>query len=167
MKAESFNATPIINVKLIEGAFRADQKRELLSKLTDAIVYPGLRDVTFVTIEEIKDGDWAIGGQSRTAQKVAGHAEKNLKNLEPCSQCGAVETGTLRDRRASFPTRMSNSIWFARAPFAIEPRERHSRLQSFTETAFAEYWSLAFIQTRGRSSAAERARNATRMIAED
>ncbi len=72
---------PIINVKLVEGAFRTEQKRELLSKLTDAVegVYPGLRDVTFVTIEEVKDGDWGIGGQSITAQKVAAHAEKNLK----------------------------------------------------------------------------------------
>jgi len=53
----------------------------LISKLTDAVeeVYSGLRDVTFVTIEEVKDGDWGIGGQSITAQKVAAHAEKNLK----------------------------------------------------------------------------------------
>ncbi|HLI30452.1 MAG TPA: 4-oxalocrotonate tautomerase family protein [Terriglobia bacterium] len=72
---------PIINVKLVEGAFRTDQKHELLSKLTDAVesVYPGLRDVTFITIEEVKDGEWGIGGQSITAQKVAEHAEKNLK----------------------------------------------------------------------------------------
>lgn len=72
---------PIINVKLVEGALRTDQKHELLSKLTDAVesVYPGLRDVTFVTIEEVIDGDWGIGGQSITAQKVAAHAQKNLK----------------------------------------------------------------------------------------
>jgi 4-oxalocrotonate tautomerase len=72
---------PIINVKLVEGALQTDQKRKLISKLTDAVeeVYSGLRDVTFVTIEEVKDGDWGIGGQSITAQKVAAHAEKNLK----------------------------------------------------------------------------------------
>jgi 4-oxalocrotonate tautomerase len=72
---------PIINVKLVEGAFRTDQKRELLSRLTDAVehVYPGLRDVTFVTIEEVKDGGWGIGGESITAEKVAAHAGKNLK----------------------------------------------------------------------------------------
>jgi len=71
---------PIINVKLVEGAFQTDQKRQLLTKLTDAVegVYPGLRDVTFVTIEEVKDGDWGIGGQSITAKKVATHAAKNL-----------------------------------------------------------------------------------------
>jgi len=71
---------PIINVKLVEGALRTEQKHELLSRLTDAVeaVYPGLRDVTFVTIEEVKDGDWGIGGQSITAQKVAAHSQKNL-----------------------------------------------------------------------------------------
>jgi 4-oxalocrotonate tautomerase len=71
---------PIINVKLVEGAFRTEQKHQLLSKLTDAVeaIYPGLRDVTFVTIEEVKDGDWGIGGQSITAKKVAAHADKNL-----------------------------------------------------------------------------------------
>ena len=72
---------PIINVKLIEGVLRTDQKQALLSKLTDAVesVYPGLRDVTFVTIEEVRDGEWGIGGQSITAQKVAAHAQKNLQ----------------------------------------------------------------------------------------
>jgi 4-oxalocrotonate tautomerase len=71
---------PIINVKLVEGVLQTDQKRQLLSRLTDAVesVYPGLRDVTFVTIEEVKDGDWGIGGQSINARKVAAHAEKNL-----------------------------------------------------------------------------------------
>jgi 4-oxalocrotonate tautomerase len=70
---------PIINVKLVEGALRTDQKQQLLSKLTDAVesVYPGLRDVTFVTIEEVRD--WGIGGQPITAQKVAAHAEHNLQ----------------------------------------------------------------------------------------
>jgi len=72
---------PIINVKLVEGAFRTDQKHKLLSTLTDAVesIVPGLRDVTFITIEEVKEGDWGIGGQPITAEKVAAHAEKNLK----------------------------------------------------------------------------------------
>ncbi len=69
---------PIINVKLVEGAFRTDQKHALLSKLTDAVesVYPGLRDVTFITIEEIRD--FGIGGKPVTAEKVAAHAGHNL-----------------------------------------------------------------------------------------
>jgi 4-oxalocrotonate tautomerase len=72
---------PIINVRLIEGVFTADQKNELLPKLTDAVedVYPGIRDVTFVTIEEVRQSDWGIGGQPITADKVAEHAQRNLK----------------------------------------------------------------------------------------
>lgn len=70
---------PIIHVKLVEGAFSAEQKRQLVPKLTDAVesIYPGLRDVTFVTIDEVKGGDWGIGGQAITAEKVAAHAREN------------------------------------------------------------------------------------------
>jgi 4-oxalocrotonate tautomerase len=70
---------PIINVKLVENAFNTEQKNELIKKITDSVeeIYSGLRDVTFVTIEELKEGDWGIGGQAITAQMVAGHAEKN------------------------------------------------------------------------------------------
>ena len=72
---------PIINVKLVAGAFSADQKRQLLPRLTDVMesVYPGLRDVTYVTIEEVGEGEWGIGGQSNTSEKVAAHAKHNLQ----------------------------------------------------------------------------------------
>jgi 4-oxalocrotonate tautomerase len=72
---------PIINVKLVENAFDSNQKRELVSKITDSVesIYPGLRDVTFVTIDDIKEGEWGIGGQAITSEKVAAHAKKNLE----------------------------------------------------------------------------------------
>ena len=72
---------PIINVKIIENVFDSAQKTELISKLTDTVesIYPGLRDVTFVTIEEVKEGDWGIGGKSINAMMVEDHAKKNLK----------------------------------------------------------------------------------------
>jgi 4-oxalocrotonate tautomerase len=72
---------PIVNVKLVENVFTDEQKRELLPKLTDAIesVYPGIRDVTFVTIEEIKENEWGLGGQPVTAGKVVEHAQHNIK----------------------------------------------------------------------------------------
>jgi 4-oxalocrotonate tautomerase family enzyme len=70
---------PIVNVKLVKGALRTEQQHQLISKITDAVesVYPGLRDVTFITIEEVNE--WGIGGQPITAEKVAGHAKKNLQ----------------------------------------------------------------------------------------
>ena len=71
---------PILNVKLVDGAFDADQKKQLISKLTDAVedVHPGLRDVTFITIEEVKEGQWGIGGQPITREKVEAHARENM-----------------------------------------------------------------------------------------
>jgi len=89
---------PIINVKLVEGAFRSEQKRELLRKLTDAVdgVYLGLRDVTFVTIEEIKDGDWAI----------AGPIHNRPKGRSPCREepTEFLSLGTLAGRGAVRPS---------------------------------------------------------------
>lgn len=70
---------PIIDVKLVESALDEQKKQELLARLTDAMesVYPGLRDVTFVTVEEVSA--WGIGGNLIDAEKVAAHASKNLK----------------------------------------------------------------------------------------
>jgi 4-oxalocrotonate tautomerase len=71
---------PIIDIKLVEGAFSDEQKRQLLPKITDAVeeVHPGLRDVTFITISEIKGGQWGIAGTPIDKEKVAAHAQQQL-----------------------------------------------------------------------------------------
>ncbi|NOR56259.1 MAG: 4-oxalocrotonate tautomerase [Sulfurovum sp.] len=71
---------PYINVKLVENVFDEKQKTELIEKITDAIdsVYPGLRDLTFVVIDETKEGNWGIGGKSINCPMVQEHAKKNL-----------------------------------------------------------------------------------------
>src|SRR6266702_1595154 len=64
---------PLIQVKLIEGVFSAAKKEEIISKLTDAMVSvegENMRAVTWVVIEEVKSGQWAIGGQSLTTEAV-------------------------------------------------------------------------------------------------
>lgn len=64
---------PLINVKLIEGVFSENQKRTIAEKLTDAMVAiegETLRPVTWVVIEEVKGGDWAIGGKTLAAADV-------------------------------------------------------------------------------------------------
>ena len=56
---------PLINVKTMEGIFTARQKHEIIQKLTDTMVSiqgESMRPVTWVLIEEIKSGDWSIGG---------------------------------------------------------------------------------------------------------
>ncbi len=64
---------PHINVNAIKGVFSADQKRQVIEKLTDAMVEiegEALRGVTWVTINEVESGDWGIGGQALTAGNV-------------------------------------------------------------------------------------------------
>jgi 4-oxalocrotonate tautomerase len=56
---------PLINVKLIEGVFTPAQKREMIERLTDAMVEiegENMRPVTWVVVEEVASGDWGIGG---------------------------------------------------------------------------------------------------------
>jgi len=64
---------PLINVKLIENVFTPRQKSEMIRKLTDVLVEiegENMRGVTFVLIEDVKEGDWGIGGQALTAAEV-------------------------------------------------------------------------------------------------
>lgn len=66
---------PLINVKVIEGVFSSSQKQEMIKKLTDAMVSiegENMRQVTWVVIEEVKSGDWGIGGGSYTTEMVKG-----------------------------------------------------------------------------------------------
>ncbi len=64
---------PLIQVKVIEGVFTQSQKREMIQKLTDAMVSiegESMRPVTWVVIEEVKSGDWGIGGKAVTTNDV-------------------------------------------------------------------------------------------------
>ncbi|MEJ7763736.1 MAG: 4-oxalocrotonate tautomerase family protein [Thermomicrobiales bacterium] len=73
---------PLINVKVIEGVFTGEQKREMVTRLTDAMVAiegENMRPVTWVVVEEVRSGDWGIGGNPLTTADVqalaAGGAE--------------------------------------------------------------------------------------------
>jgi 4-oxalocrotonate tautomerase len=71
---------PLVEVKLIEGVFTQQQKNQMIEKLTDAMVSiegENLRAVTFVTIEEVRSGDWGIGGKAMTAAAVMALASSN------------------------------------------------------------------------------------------
>ena len=64
---------PLINVKLIEGVFDADQKRRIVTSLTDAMVEiegENMRPVTWVIVEEVLSGDWGIAGNPLTTDDV-------------------------------------------------------------------------------------------------
>ena len=64
---------PLVNVKMLEGVFTPVQKREIIRKLTDTVVSiegENMREVTVVILEEVKSGDWGIGGKSLTTNDV-------------------------------------------------------------------------------------------------
>lgn len=64
---------PLVNVKVIENVFTPEQKKQIISKLTDTMVAiegEALRQVTWVTIEEVNEGSWGIGGQTLNASIV-------------------------------------------------------------------------------------------------
>jgi 4-oxalocrotonate tautomerase len=64
---------PLINVKLIEGVFTATQRQEMVRKLTDTMVSiegENMRPVTWVVVEEVKSGDWGVGGNPLTTSDV-------------------------------------------------------------------------------------------------
>ncbi|KPJ77720.1 MAG: 4-oxalocrotonate tautomerase [Deltaproteobacteria bacterium SG8_13] len=64
---------PLVNVKVIEGVFSEAQKKEMVQKLTDTMVSiegENMRQVTWVVIDEVKSGNWGIGGNALTAEAV-------------------------------------------------------------------------------------------------
>ncbi len=64
---------PLINVKVIEDVFTPDQKEQIVERLTDAMVSiegENMRGVTWVVVEDVKSGDWGIGGKALSTEDV-------------------------------------------------------------------------------------------------
>jgi 4-oxalocrotonate tautomerase len=64
---------PFIQVKVIENVFTPEQKQEIVSSLTDAMVRiegENMRPVTWCVVEEVKSGSWAIAGNPLTTEDV-------------------------------------------------------------------------------------------------
>jgi 4-oxalocrotonate tautomerase len=64
---------PLIDIQLIKGVFTPDQKKTMIEKVTDAMVSvegEAMRPVTWVRVQEIESGEWAIGGTPLTAGEV-------------------------------------------------------------------------------------------------
>lgn len=64
---------PLVDIQLIKGVFTPDQKKLMIQKVTDAMVAVEgdlMRPVTWVRVQEIESGEWAIGGNPLTASDV-------------------------------------------------------------------------------------------------
>jgi 4-oxalocrotonate tautomerase len=73
---------PLVNVRLIEDVFTPAQKQEMVRKLTDAMVSiegENMRPVTWVVLEEVKSGDWGVGGSPLTTSDVKALAAGRLE----------------------------------------------------------------------------------------
>lgn len=63
---------------IIEGVFNDEQKRGIIQKVTDTMVSiegENMRPVTWVVLEEVKSGDWGIGGKGITTEDVIAMAK--------------------------------------------------------------------------------------------
>jgi len=58
---------PLITIKMFEGELSDLQTKDLIHKVTDAMIpFVGerLRDNTWVLIEQVASGSWGIGGKA-------------------------------------------------------------------------------------------------------
>jgi 4-oxalocrotonate tautomerase len=64
---------PLIRATLVENAITAEQKQELISRITDAVstIYGDhMRPNIWVLIEEIKSGQFGAGGHGITTEEM-------------------------------------------------------------------------------------------------
>jgi 4-oxalocrotonate tautomerase len=71
---------PLVTIDVIKNVFSPGQKQDLIAKVTEAMIEvegESMRPVTWVRINEIEQGDWAIGGKVLKAADV--HAMASSK----------------------------------------------------------------------------------------
>ena len=64
---------PLVNIEVIENVFSPAQKKEMIEKVTDVMISiegEALRPYTLVKIDEVKDGNWSVGGKIVTTSDV-------------------------------------------------------------------------------------------------
>jgi 4-oxalocrotonate tautomerase len=64
---------PLVTIDIIKDVFTTDQKAELIDNVTEAMIKvegEAMRPYTWVRIQEVNQGDWAIGGQKLDAAAI-------------------------------------------------------------------------------------------------
>jgi 4-oxalocrotonate tautomerase len=64
---------PLIEVSVIKDVFTPEQKHQIISRLTDALVGiegENMRPVTWCVVREVASGDWGIAGNALTTGDV-------------------------------------------------------------------------------------------------
>jgi 4-oxalocrotonate tautomerase len=58
---------PLVEIKVFEGELSQPQTKELIQKVTEIMVsFAGenLRQATWVVVQEVKSGNWGVGGKA-------------------------------------------------------------------------------------------------------
>jgi len=73
---------PLVTIDVIKDVFTADEKRQMITKVTEALIEvegEAMRPVTWVRIKEVEQGDWGIGGKLLYAADVHAMAGKQTE----------------------------------------------------------------------------------------
>jgi 4-oxalocrotonate tautomerase len=65
---------PLVDIHLIKGVWSDEQKQEMMTATTDALVKiwgENVRKMTWVRVIETEEGQWMIGGEVFTRDHVA------------------------------------------------------------------------------------------------
>ena len=74
---------PIVNIKVLEGAFTDQQKHAMIDEITNAMVKvggEGMRPAIHVLVEDIASGMWGIGGNVLTKEEIAERRRQRTAN---------------------------------------------------------------------------------------
>jgi len=83
---------PLVNIRVPEGSLSEEKKNRMIELVTDAVVEAegygdAVRPITWVIIEEIKDGNWGANGRAvkleDLARLVKGGREQVEKAVTP------------------------------------------------------------------------------------
>ena len=64
---------PLVTIDVLKNAWTSSQKNDFIAKVTEAMVDVAgepLRQVIWVKLAEVDEGQWAVGGQRLTAEIV-------------------------------------------------------------------------------------------------
>lgn len=83
---------PLVNIRVPEGSLSQEKKDKMIELVTDAVIEAegygdAVRPITWVIIEEIKDGNWGAAGRAVTLEDlgklVSGGREAVEKAVTP------------------------------------------------------------------------------------
>jgi len=58
---------PLVEIKVFEGELSKEQTQEIIQDITEVVVsFAGenLRQATWVVVQEVKSGNWGVGGKA-------------------------------------------------------------------------------------------------------